>query len=111
MNKSTQHIISSFFLLVYIPVALSLTYLHQHNTYLGDHADKIEAVDGTESAVSFNAHISCAICHFLSSQETKNLTELNCQRSITSLIYDVNERSAFNSYDDLFSQRAPPFLI
>ena len=110
MNKSTQHIISTFLLLVYIPVALSLTYLHHHNTFTGDSTDKIEAFDGTESVVNFKSHVSCATCHFLSSQETQHLAAWDCERFVSSLIYNVTERSDFDNYEDLFSQRAPPSL-
>jgi len=109
MKQKRRHKIALFFLLVYVPVAMSVSFFHSHSLPTPAEKQQISTQDAQEFSIA-KADLLCVICKFLSSHSS---------------ILDTNSRASFDfnsigiapySTDFspitilLLSDRAPPFF-
>jgi hypothetical protein len=109
MNKNKRHKISLLFLLVYVPVAMGLSFFHNHGVPSPAEKQQVSAHDANAVPIA-KIDLVCVTCKFFSSHSS--VIETSSRASFDfSFITTANSSANFLPFTLLLlSDRAPPFL-
>lgn len=110
MNKTIKYSTSVFLLLVYVPVILIATFVHQHESNLPVAEQQIEIPVDDLTLTDSGSHLFCAICNFINSHSTPNMLSWDSSIQMQSLSFRADNAFFAIQNVDFAIPRAPPFL-
>ena len=108
MKEKWRNRTSLYLLLVYLPVAIGVSFIHSHSLAFSAENEQYSA-SNTKALSAASADLTCVICKFLSSHSSVANATFDEYFEPDSLDFSVNLTLITVRADQVPSDRAPPF--